>query len=146
MHSLIKVEIKTRLTPSAGWVGELEWPEESGGLLEVWSASSQFVYEVLNLGRCESDGRKGAGVSALLSLPSLSRKGMPRADRLTRQITHTNDTVRSQFLLNHRVIGDGDSLTVNLCVTSLVHEFLDGLHVGFTGRNEKFRRRKKWKV
>ena len=33
---------------SAEWRGELEWPEEVVGLLELWSTSSDFVDEVLN--------------------------------------------------------------------------------------------------
>ena len=35
-------------TETASWVGELEWPEEVGGLLEVWSDGEDLVDEILH--------------------------------------------------------------------------------------------------
>jgi hypothetical protein len=35
-------------TETTSWVGELEWPEEVGGLLEVWSNSEDLVDEILH--------------------------------------------------------------------------------------------------
>ena len=35
-------------TETASWVGELEWPEEVGGLLEVWSDGVDLVDEILH--------------------------------------------------------------------------------------------------
>jgi hypothetical protein len=51
----------------------------------------------------------------------------------------TDDTLLAELLLDDRVVGDGDSLTVDLGVSSLVDQLLDGLQVGFT-RNRKSRR------
>jgi len=75
--------------PSTVGVGQLEWPESSGGLLEVGSASGELVNEVL----------------------------------------HTDHTVFAELLLNDGVVGDGDSLTIDLGVTTLVDELTDGLEV-----------------
>ena len=33
---------------TTSWVGQLEWPEEVGGLLEVWSDSEDLVDEILH--------------------------------------------------------------------------------------------------
>jgi hypothetical protein len=41
----------------------------------------------------------------------------------------TDDTKFTELLLDDRVVGDGDSLTVNLGVTPLVDEFSDGFEV-----------------
>lgn len=38
---------------STEWGGELEWPQEVVGLLEVWSAGNNLVDEVLNAGDTE---------------------------------------------------------------------------------------------
>ena len=48
---------------------------------------------------------------------------------------HTDDTVLAQKLLNDGVVGDGDSLTVNLGVTPLVDEFSDSLEVDLSECN-----------
>jgi len=78
--------------PSTSGVGELEWPKVGGSLLEVGSASSDLVNQVL----------------------------------------HTDDTEFTELLLDDLVVGDGDSLTVDLCVSSLVDEFSDSFEVDFT--------------
>jgi hypothetical protein len=41
----------------------------------------------------------------------------------------TDDAVSTELLLDDRVVGDRDPLTVNLGVTPLVDELLDGLDV-----------------
>lgn len=44
----------------------------------------------------------------------------------------TDDTLLAELLLDDGVVSDGDSLTVDLGVSSLVDQLLDGLQVGFT--------------
>jgi hypothetical protein len=75
--------------PTTVRVGQLEWPESSGGLLEVGSTGGELVDEVL----------------------------------------HTDHTVLAELLLDDGVVGDRDSLTVDLGVTTLVDELTDGLKV-----------------
>lgn len=71
-------------------VGELEGPQEVGGLLEVGADGVDLVNEIL----------------------------------------HTNDAVLAERLLNDSIVGQGNTLFVDLAVTTLVDEFLDGLQVG----------------
>lgn len=73
-------------------VGELEGPEEVGGLLEVGADSEDLVDEIL----------------------------------------HTDDSVLAEVLLDDGVVGEGNTLLVDLSVSSLVDELLDGLQVGVT--------------
>jgi hypothetical protein len=73
-------------------VGELEGPEEVGGLLEVGADSEDLVDEILN----------------------------------------TDNAVLAEVLLNNGVVGKGNALLVDLSVTTLVDELLDGLQVGVT--------------
>lgn len=74
---------------STGWVGELEWPEEVGGLLEVWSDGVNLVDQIL----------------------------------------HADDTVLAEGLLDDSVVGKGNTLLVDLSVSTLVDELADGLEV-----------------
>lgn len=59
---------------TTGWVGELEWPEEVGGLLEVWSDSEDLVDEILHADdavlaeRSLDDGVVGKSNALLLDL------------------------------------------------------------------------------
>jgi hypothetical protein len=48
---------------------------------------------------------------------------------------HTDDTEFTELLLDDLVVGDGDSLTVDLCVSSLVDEFSDSFKVDLTVGN-----------
>jgi len=73
-------------------VGELEWPEEVGGLLEVWSDGVDLVDQIFN----------------------------------------GDDTVLAEVLLNESVVGQWDSLLVDLTVSALVDKLTDGLEVGLT--------------
>ena len=58
---------------STEWGGELEWPQEVVGSLEVWSTSGDFVNETLNAGNSTVDvsvlvlGAKGIGDDAVVS-------------------------------------------------------------------------------
>ena len=58
---------------STEWGGELEWPQEVVGSLEVGSASDDFVNEALNAGDSTGDvsglvfGAKGVGDDAVVS-------------------------------------------------------------------------------
>ena len=48
---------------STEWGGELEWPEEVVGFLEVWSTGDDLVDEILNAGDTElSEGTLNDGV------------------------------------------------------------------------------------
>jgi hypothetical protein len=73
-------------------VGELEGPEEVGGLLEVGANGVDLVDEILN----------------------------------------TDNAVLAEVLLNNGVVSKGNTLLVDLSVTTLVDELLDGLQVGVT--------------
>lgn len=73
-------------TPTTRWVGQLEWPQEVVGLLEVWTNGVDLVDQVL----------------------------------------HTDNTELAESLLNDGVLAQWDSLLVDLTVTSLVHQLLDG--------------------
>ena len=43
------------------------------------------------------------------------------------EILHTHHPVLAQVIFNQLVVGEGDTLLVNLAVTALVNEFADGL-------------------
>jgi len=47
------------------WGGELEWPQEVVGFLEVWAAGNDLVNEVLNAG--DSVLSEGVGDDAVIS-------------------------------------------------------------------------------
>ena len=82
-------------TESTSGVGELEGPEEVGGLLEVGADGVDLVDKILN----------------------------------------TDNAVLAEVLLNDGVVGKSNALLVNLTVTTLVDELLDGLQVGVTVGN-----------
>lgn len=77
---------------AASGVGELEGPEEVGGLLEVGADGVDLVDEIL----------------------------------------HADDAVLAEVLLDDGVVGEGNTLLVDLSVTALVDKLLDGLEVGVT--------------
>lgn len=72
-------------TPTTGWVGQLEWPQEVVGLLEMRTNGDDFVDQVI-------DGQ---------------------------------DTVLTQASFNDSVVGQWDSLLVDLTETSLVDQLSD---------------------
>jgi hypothetical protein len=49
------------------------------------------------------------------------------------QILNANDALVAESLGNQRVVRDGDALLVQLGISALVDEILDGLQVGVTG-------------
>ena len=51
---------------------------------------------------------------------------------LVDQILHTDNAVLAESLLNDLVVGQGDTLLVDLSVTALVEKLTDGLEVGVT--------------
>lgn len=51
---------------------------------------------------------------------------------LVDQVLHANDAVLAEVLLDDLVVGEGDTLLVDLAVTALVEELADGLQVGVT--------------
>ena len=48
------------------------------------------------------------------------------------EISLTEDVVFAQLLLDNSIVGNGDSLSINLGVTAFVDQFSDRLEVGFT--------------
>lgn len=54
----------------------------------------------------------------------------PNGEDLMDQILHAHDTVLAQMILDDLVVGEGDTLLVDLAVAALVDEFADGLEVG----------------
>lgn len=77
---------------ATGGVGQLEGPEEVGGLLEVGADGEDLVDEIL----------------------------------------HADNAVLAEVLLDDGVVGKSDTLLVDLSVSTLVDELLDGLQVGVT--------------
>jgi len=57
-------------------------------------------------------------------------------DQLVNKVLDTDDPVLAQNLFNDRVVVQGDSLTGDLGVTSLVDKSPDGLEVGLTMERE----------
>jgi len=51
---------------------------------------------------------------------------------LVDEVLHADNAVLAEVLLNDGVIGEGDALLVDLTITTLVDEVLDGLEVGVT--------------
>jgi len=78
-------------------VGELEGPEEVGGLLEVGADGVDLVDQVL----------------------------------------HADNAVLGKVLLDDGVVGEGNTLLVDLGVSALVDELADGLQVGVTVGDER---------
>jgi hypothetical protein len=62
-------------------------------------------------------------------------------DQLVDQVLDTDEAVLAQSLLDDRVVVQGDPLSGDLGVTSLVDELLDGLEVGLTIGGEGTKRR-----
>ena len=83
-------------TEATGGRGQLEGPQEVGGLLEVGADGVDLVDEVLD----------------------------------------ADDAVLAKVLLDDVVVGDGQTLLVDLAVVALVDELTDGLVVGVTVGNE----------
>ena len=83
-------------TEATGGRGQLEGPQEVGGLLEVGADGVDLVDEVLD----------------------------------------ADDAVLAKVLLDDVVVGDGQTLLVDLAVAALVDELTDGLVVGVTVGNE----------
>lgn len=55
--------------------------------------------------------------------------------QLVDQILHTDDAVLAEVLLDDLVVGEGNTLLVDLAVTALVDELTDALQVGVTVGN-----------
>jgi len=90
--------VSLEVAPSSLWSVELEWPQETASLSEVWSNGEDFMNQIFN---------------AL-------------------------NSVLSEGLFDDIVISDGDSLVVNLSVSSLVDQRFDGLEVGISEGDVRF--------
>lgn len=56
---------------------------------------------------------------------------------LVDEVLHTDDAVLAEVLLDDVVVGQRDALLVDLAITALVNELLDGLEVGVAVRNPR---------
>ena len=60
---------------------------------------------------------------------------------LVDEVFDGEDVVLAKGLLNDLVVGEGDSLLVDLAVTALVNQLADGLEVGLAGKKKNNQRR-----
>ena len=64
-----------------------------------------------------------------------SSKAQRSRDAMEREIRLTQNVVLAQRLLDDCIVGDGDPLSVDLGVSTLVHQFTDSLEVGLSVRD-----------
>ena len=88
------------------------------------------LHEVLELPRSEPSGRI-AQLEGPQEVARLLEIG-PHGEDLMDEILHAHDPVFPQIILDDLVVGEGDTLLVDLAVATLVDEFADGLEVGVT--------------
>lgn len=88
---------------------------------------------MLELAGVEAAGRVGEleGPQEVVGLLEVGADGVDLVD----QILHTDDAVLAEVLLDDLVVGEGNTLLVNLAVTALVDELADGLQVGVSVGN-----------
>ena len=86
------------------------------------------LYEVLELPRSEASSRIAQleGPQEIARLLEVGANGKDLMD----EIFHAHDTVLSQMILDDLVVGERNTLLVDLAVAALVDEFADGLEVG----------------
>lgn len=71
------------------------------------------------------------GPQEVVGLLEVGANGVDLVD----QILHTDNAVLAEVLLDDLVVGEGNTLLVNLTVTALVQKLTDGLQVGVTVGN-----------
>lgn len=86
--------------------------------------------EVLELAGVEATGGVGEleGPEEVVGLLEVGADGVDLVD----QVLHADNAVLAEVLLDDLVVGEGDTLLVDLAVTALVQELADGLQVGVT--------------
>lgn len=91
--------------------------------------------EVLELAGTEATGGVAQleGPQEVGGLLEVGANGVDLVD----QILDADDTVLAEVLLNDGVVGEGNTLLVDLAVSTLVDELLDGLEVGVTVSNPR---------
>lgn len=89
--------------------------------------------EVLELAGVEATSGVGEleGPQEVVGLLEVGANGVDLVD----QILHADNAVLAEVLLNDLVVGEGNTLLVDLSVTALVDELTDGLEVGVTVGN-----------
>lgn len=102
--------------------------ETVDGILTV--AKVTTLDEVLELAGTEATSGVGE-LEGPQEVGDLLEVGADRVD-LVDEILNADDTVLAEVLLNDGVVGKSDALLVDLAVSTLVDELLDGLEVGVT--------------
>lgn len=89
--------------------------------------------EVLELAGVEATSGVGEleGPQEVVGLLEVGANGVDLVDK----ILHADNAVLAEVLLNDLVVGEGNTLLVDLSVTALVDELTDGLEVGVTVGN-----------
>lgn len=102
--------------------------EAVNGLLAVTKITT--LDEVLELAGAEATGGVGQleGPEEVGRLLEVGADGVDLVD----EILHADNAVLAEVLLNDGVVGKSDTLLVDLSVSTLVDELLDGLQVGVT--------------
>lgn len=97
-------------------------------LLTVTSVTT--LNEVLELAGVEAAVGVGQleGPEEVVGLLEVGADGVDLVD----QVLHADNAVLAEVLLDDLVVGEGDTLLVDLAVTALVEKLADGLQVGVT--------------
>jgi hypothetical protein len=103
------------------------------GLLAV--AKVAALDEVLELAGLEA-ARRVAELEGPQEVGGLLEVGADGED-LVDEVLHADDAVLAEVLLDDGVVGERDALLVDLAVSALVDELLDGLEVGVTVRDPR---------
>lgn len=105
-------------------------------MLSVPPVTSSLEWMPL-LGKSSSWGSQLERPQKVVGFFEVGSDGMDFID----QIFEGSDSVLSETILNESIVGEGDSLSVDFTITSLVHEFLDGFTRGITTINKSNTRR-----
>lgn len=97
-------------------------------VLAVTSVTTLDEVEGLALGHTTSSTGELEGPEEVVGLLEVGSDGVDLVD----QILHTDDTKLTKALLNDLIVSQGNTLTVNLTMTTLVDELTDRLQVGLT--------------
>lgn len=100
-------------------------------VLAVTSVTALDEVEGLALGHTAGGAGELEGPEEVVGLLEVGSDGVDLVD----QILHTDDTELAEALLDDLIVGQGDTLTINLTVTTLVDELADRLQVGLTVGN-----------
>lgn len=99
--------------------------------LAVTSVTTLDEVQALALAETTSGAGELEGPEEVVGLLEVGSDGVDLVD----QVLHTDDAVLAEGLLDDLIVGEGDTLAVNLTVTTLVDELADRLQVGLTVGN-----------